>query len=113
MSVWHNPEGVVPPLVGREGELVVVSIQVEPHRLEELLDTLARVTFPVNPQLYHQRGIVEFPAYSSRVGEVRSAMQSSGFDPSVLRVRSMLEVLYEAYPEACKTPGAPPAAVVP
>ena len=40
-------------LTGSEGELVQVRIAAEPRCLEELLDCLAGLPFPVNPQLYH------------------------------------------------------------
>jgi hypothetical protein len=110
MSVWHNPAAAVPALLGREGELVVASIVVEPHQLEELLDALARVPFPINPQIYHQSGVVEFPAYVQRLSEVRAALESRGFDASILRVRSMLDALHGEGPSSS---GATPNSVLP
>ena len=113
MSVWHNPAAAVPSLLGLEGELVVASIGVEPHQLEELLDALAHVPFPINPQIYHQRGIVEFPAYARRIPDVRTALEAFGFDASVLRVRSMLDALQATCGDTRPDPGATPNTVLP
>jgi hypothetical protein len=68
-------------LFGLEGELVSLRISVEPKLLEDLLEALAELDFPVNPQLYHRAAqvTVEFPAYSSRVPEVRATLASHGF----------------------------------
>jgi len=65
-----------PALFGREGELISLCIATEPKLLEELLETLALLDFPVNPQLYHRRAevLVEFPAYSNQVEQVRDAL---------------------------------------
>jgi hypothetical protein len=113
MSVWHNPAAAVPSLLGLEGELVVVSITVEPHQLEELLDALAHVPFPVNPQIYHQRGVVEFPAYAQRVPDVRATLAAFGFDSSVLLVRSMLDALHASGRDARAGAGAGGGSVLP
>lgn len=113
MSVWHNPAAAVPSLLGLEGELVVVSITVEPHQLEELLDALAHVPFPVNPQIYHQSGVVEFPAYAQRVPDVRSTLARCGFDSSVLLVRSMLDALHASACDAQRRDSAEPGGVLP
>lgn len=63
-------------LFGREGELISLRIATEPKLLEELLEALASLDFPVNPQLYHQptEVLVEFPAYSNQVERVREAL---------------------------------------
>jgi hypothetical protein len=65
-----------PALFGREGELISLCIATEPKLLEELLEALASLDFPVNPQLYHRPAevLVEFPAYSNQVGRVREAL---------------------------------------
>jgi hypothetical protein len=70
MSVWSTAVTAPLPLLGAEGALVSVSISVEPPRLEALLDALAHLDFPINPQIYHDAGpvanpaaMVEFPAY--------------------------------------------------
>ncbi len=69
-------------LFGREGELISLCIATEPRDLENLLDVLASLDFPVNPQLYHRPAevLVEFPAYSNQVGHVRDELLRHGFD---------------------------------
>ena len=104
-----RPESVsissISALCGTEGELVSVRITVESRLLEELLETLALVSFPVNPQIYHVASgdsrkegraatAVEFPAYVGRMDEVRRALHGAGFHPDSLTVRSMLEGLH-------------------
>jgi hypothetical protein len=75
-------------LFGREGELISLSIATEPKLLEDLLEALASLNFPVNPQLYHRPAQVrvEFPAYSSQVEQVREALVRQGFDASGIQV---------------------------
>ena len=86
--------GAVPALFGQEGELVLLRVAVEPRLLEDLLEALARLDFPVNPQLYHRPALVtvEFPAYSARVDEVRDTLRRHGFSPARLEVASGLEL---------------------
>jgi hypothetical protein len=109
MSVWpaFAPS---PSLSGREGALVSVSIDVDPRYLEVLLEALARVEFPINPQIYHEAQmvylyedgheesasttLVEFPAYAGRLEEVRNALAAYGFDPGSVYVTSMLDEIH-------------------
>jgi hypothetical protein len=79
-------------LFGLEGQLISLSISVDPKLLEELLDTLAGLDFPVNPELYHRPAqvTVAFPAYSARLDEVRTALLSHGFDPAQLETSGAL-----------------------
>ena len=92
MSVWPVSQGTPPSLFGAEGELVLLQISVEPRLLEDLLDVLAHLDFPVNPELYHKPNSVsvEFPAYSGRVDEVRKLLKLSGFDPACLTTEHAL-----------------------
>jgi hypothetical protein len=85
MTASPAPEAA---LFGREGELISLSIATEPKLLEELLEALAALDFPVNPQLYHRTAqvLVEFPAYSSQVDRVREALIRQGFDADAVRV---------------------------
>ncbi len=80
-----------PALFSPEGELVFLRISVEPRLLEELLEALAQLSFPVNPQLYHRPAqvVVEFPAYSERLGEVRSALARC-VNPASLEIHRVL-----------------------
>jgi hypothetical protein len=81
-----------PALFGREGELISLSIATEPRLLEELLEALASLDFPVNPQLYHRAAEVrvEFPAYSQQVEQVRETLLREGFDAGNLTVAPAL-----------------------
>jgi hypothetical protein len=85
MTASLTPE---PALFGREGELICLSIATEPKLLEDLLEALAALDFPVNPQLYHRptEVLVEFPAYSSQVEQVREALLRQGFDSGGIQV---------------------------
>ena len=107
MSVWPKTLPLVPSLSTVEGPLVSVSIHVEPHCLESLLEALALVSFPINPQIYHDAAMVyrfadgreetesvtmvEFPAYEARLAEVRYSVQTYGFEPGCIHVIGMWE----------------------
>jgi hypothetical protein len=89
MSVWSK-------LGGQDGELISLRIAVEPRLLEDLLETLAGLPFPVNPQLKQRLGdaaasVVEFPAYESQLEAVRQALSGDNFPDAELDVRSMME----------------------
>ncbi len=111
MSVWPNfPPEPSPALLGTEGELVSVSVTVEPRDLEELLEALAALDFPINPQIYHDASIVyvkrdgeehvepstlvEFPAYRGRVAEIRAVLDAYGFDGQAVSVSAMLDEIH-------------------
>ena len=83
MPLLHQA-GESPALLGREGELISIRISVEPKLLEDLLEALALLEFPVNPQLYHYTGLttVEFPAYSAQLRNIRNVLEKHGFDTS-------------------------------
>ena len=107
MSVWPETPPLAPSLSTAEGALVSVSIHVEPHSLESLLEALAQVSFPINPQIYHDAALVyryadgreetesitlvEFPAYEGRLEEVRRALQAYGFPADCIHAVSMLD----------------------
>ena len=81
-------------LSNSEGELVCVRVGVEPRLLEELLECLAEVDFPINPQIYHGRPtVVEFPAYERRITGLCQRLRLAGFASSSVTVRPMLEAL--------------------
>ena len=79
-------------LFGQEGELICLRVAAEPRQLEDLLETLASLDFPVNPQLYHRASdvVVEFPAYSRQIDQVRETLRRRGFDPRSLDVSRAL-----------------------
>lgn len=90
-----------------EGELISISIAVQPKDLESLLDALAVLDFPINPGIYHDAALVthyadgqekteaitlvDFPAYPGWVAAVRGAVAARGFDPECIQVTDMLE----------------------
>ena len=114
MSVW--------PLSTPEGQLVSVSIRVDPNELESLLEALARVSFPINPQIYHDAAVVyryaddreesesatlvEFPAYESNLAEVRRALEAYGFDAASMLVVDMLAEIQSTSHAEPAPPGA-------
>ena len=91
-----------------------VSISVDPRHLESLLEALAQLRFPINPQIYHDAALiyhfpddhqetegptlVEFPAYEAQLGEVRGALRAFGFDPTALHVTGMLDEIHAEHP---------------
>jgi hypothetical protein len=108
MSVW--------PLSTIEGQLLSVSIRVQPSELESLLEALAQVSFPINPQIYHDAAVVyrypdereetesttlvEFPAYQAHLAEVRAALEAYGFDGGAIQSIDMLdEIQSPVHPE--------------
>ena len=116
MSVWPKTPPVTPSLATAEGALVSISIHVEPPCLESLLEALALVSFPINPQIYHDAALVyryadgreetesiplvEFPAYEGRLDEVRCAVQAFGFPPDCIHAVGMLdEIQSDLQPE--------------
>ena len=121
MSVWPKPFAAIAPLSGSEGELVSVSVCVDPRRLESLLEALASIPFPINPQIYHEAAevkrfadgsetiddvtLVEFPAYDGRLEEVRQALAANGFDPAGVRVSGMLDEIQTREPGQQQGPG--------
>ncbi len=108
MSVRQNSV-LESALSSREGALVSVSIKVDPRDLEVLLEALARIDFPINPQIYHDAAVVyiyadgressepatlvEFPASESRLGDVRDALAAYAFDPADMHVTRMLDAI--------------------
>lgn len=118
MSVWPIPTLAAgdprsPSLAGPEGELVSVRISIEPRLLEKLLESLASLEFPINPQIYHNAVMVyvypdgrkvieptttvEFPAYAGRLAEVRAALRQGGFDPALLSAKNMLADIHSEF----------------
>ena len=101
MSVWSNAVSSSLPLSGAEGALVSVSVSAEPPRLEALLDALAHLEFPINPEICHDAGtrekpavLVEFPAYENRLPEIRAALEAYGFSTTSLRSTGMLDYIH-------------------
>ena len=96
MSVWPKTVPEHLSLPDSEGALVSVSIQVAPRHLELLLEALALIEFPINPQIFHEAGpgsLVEFPAYENHIDQVYRALQAFGFERDCVRVTSMLDAI--------------------
>ncbi|MBZ5626750.1 MAG: hypothetical protein LAQ69_49945 [Acidobacteriia bacterium] len=112
MSVWPKITTAAPLLSGSKGTLVSVSINVDPRHLESLLEALAQVSFPINPQIYHDAlmvyrfadgheemeatTLVDFPAYAGQMEEVRRAMESYRFDAGAIQATTMLDEIQSA-----------------
>jgi hypothetical protein len=93
--------------VGSEGELVSISVTVEPRELEDLLEALAELDFPINPEIYHDAAVVyvghdgeqrlepstvvEFPAYAERLAKIRAVLETCGFARDAVSVSAMLD----------------------
>ncbi|MBM3765036.1 MAG: hypothetical protein FJW32_06560 [Acidobacteria bacterium] len=77
----------------QEGELVLVRVNVESRHLEDTLESLAALPFPVNPELAHAGldSTIEFPAYEGQLAAVRGALESLNVD---LRTVSMLTAIH-------------------
>jgi hypothetical protein len=94
VSVWNGTVAPAPILAGTEGELVSVRITTDPRHLEELLECLASLSFPINPELFHGLPtVVEFPAYEAWLPSVKKALHAEGFNPASLEVNRMVERL--------------------
>ena len=123
MGVWPKTLPESPSLSTAEGALVSVSIHVEPYRLESLLEALALVSFPINPQIYHDAAVVyryadgreqtvpitlvEFPAYENRLDEVSRAVQAYGFPPDCIHTVGMLDEIQSDQQKEPAPEGAP------
>ena len=123
MSVWPKTLPATPSLSTAEGALVSVSIHVEPHCLESLLEALALVSFPINPQIYHDAALVyryadgreetesitlvEFPAYEGRLPDVRHSVESYGFPPECIHAVGMLDEIHSDLQKEPAPEGAP------
>jgi hypothetical protein len=110
MSVWSSIPASSPALESSEGALVSVSVNVEPKLLEDLLDALAHLEFPINPQIYHDAALlyvypdgreetvpttlVDFPAYANRLPEIRSVLGAYQFAPDSVHVTGMLDEIH-------------------
>ena len=98
MNAWRQGETPAASLFGSEGELVLLRVTVEPKLLEDLLEALAHLDFPVNPELQHRAAqvVVEFPAYAGKVDEVRRTLQAYRFDPDALETTRILALAADA-----------------
>ena len=111
MSVWPSvSETPSPSLQTSEGELISISVTVEPRDLESLLEALASLDFPINPQIYQDAAVVyveldgaqrsepatiiEFPAYAGGLPKVRTVLEAYGFGAETVSVSPMLAEMH-------------------
>jgi hypothetical protein len=111
MSVWPSvPSTHSHVLEGSEGELVSISVTAQPRDLERLLEALAALDFPINPQIYHDAAviyverdgaerrepstIVEFPAYTGSLPDIRAVLERHGLDGGAISVSPMLDDIH-------------------
>ena len=83
-----------------EGELLHLSVSVPLRQLQDLLDTLNHLPFPVNPEIVHTGAEnsqasplaidVRFPAYERRMPGVITSLEQAGFARDILKVRAAL-----------------------
>ena len=83
------------PLRTCEGELLQLSVLVERRKIEMVLDTLAGLPFPVNPEIVHPETasgpvVVRFPAYGRRLKAILGELAALGFPSDSVRVRGEL-----------------------
>lgn len=98
MSFWSGDSAAAaaPALRSELGELVLVRVAVDWRSLEDLLEALARASFPVNPEIQHGNPstIVEFPAYESELGEIRRLLLVAGLGECPVEAANMLTALH-------------------
>ena len=103
--------------------LVSVSDSCGAALLESLLEALAQVSFPINPQIYHDAALVyatptaarrrcrsrwwNFPAYEDRLDEVSRAVQAYGFPPDCIHTVGMLDDIQSDQQKEPAPEGAP------
>ena len=83
-------------LAGREGELILLRITVEPRLLELLLETLAETSYHINPQLFPnsaEGSVVEFPAYESWCEPIAEGLRKAGLSGVRLETSRMITQL--------------------
>lgn len=83
-------------LAGREGELIIIRITVEPRLLERLLESLAETSYHINPQVFPNLADgarVEFPAYENWVAPISASLRRNGLEPLEFEATRMITSL--------------------
>lgn len=96
MSSWPEAPSARPALHGALGELVFVRISVDWRSLEDLLEALAKAPFPVNPEIRHGNPstVVEFPAYTAYLDDVRILLGQVGLEDCRMEIASMFSAIH-------------------
>jgi hypothetical protein len=70
-------------------DLLLISVTVSPRDVENVLDSLAGLPFPINADLKYEewKTTVEFPAYRSSLEEVKAMLAAKGFDDAQVHFR--------------------------
>jgi hypothetical protein len=97
-------------LYGPDGRLLNIRITVDAHLLEPLLESLADLPYPINPQLRHDYGshsgypcsMVEFPAYEGWVPDIERslALEDLTLDGAAGRLEVVVFILDHAIVDA-------------
>ena len=92
MSILPEPSTV---LRGSEGDLVFVRVRVNSRSLEKLLESLAGLDFPINPEIRHgfPDTWVEFPAYDKHVRAIETLLRRSGFTGATIELANVLSAI--------------------
>ncbi len=95
MSVWPISADPCPGLHSPQGDLISVRVSLDPRALEDLLEALAGLPFPVNPEIRHAipLTVVEFPAYASHLDEVRKVVDAVGIGDCRVEAANMLAAI--------------------
>jgi hypothetical protein len=77
-----------------EGELLLVRLRVKSRQLEDVLEALAGLPFPVNPDLAHcgLSSTVEFPAYENRLELVNRVLEPYELTAETFRMLEAIQV---------------------
>jgi hypothetical protein len=75
--------------------LVDVKVNVPSRSLEDLLDALARLDFPINPEIRHgyPDTTVEFPAYDTNVSAIEMVLRAAGIIGVRIELANMLRAI--------------------
>jgi hypothetical protein len=86
-------------------ELSSVTISIAPRDIERLLDALAQLPHPINPDLRYEEWLthVDFPAWNSWVDDLRQLLEKEGFHGARLRCRPAIDAHSLPSLEACGT----------
>jgi hypothetical protein len=69
------------------GDLLRIAITIPPRDVERLLDSLANLQFPINPDLKYEewQTTVEFPGYREWLPDLRGMLARDRFDDARLQ----------------------------
>jgi hypothetical protein len=93
LKEYYLPQAILQSAAA--GQLFLCEIRVAPRLLEDLLESLALASFPINPELDHlsssRATVVRFPVYSEQRFEIEDLLRGSGFGDAACTVTPMAE----------------------